>query len=380
MASILMINLPIAGHTNPTLPLTEMLVQRGHDVSYINGEKFRRQIENTGAEFIPYDSDQTSLNFRQKERRCFRDVFDTAINLEKKYDLLIYEMYYFPGIKIAEILGIPAIRQFSQRALNQKIFSETSLYFKLSGAILNHRVRAIKHAKYIGLTNNTLGKAIINDKPMLNIVYIPQIFQKYRESFGEDYLFAFPLKKGIPGSQKLPYEEMKSPIVYISLGSLINKKGFYKKCIRAFGGKDISVILNTGRIPPETLGEIPENIYAYPYVPQLEVLQHADAFLTHCGMNSINEAMNFAVPLVAMPIISDQAYNAERIVELGIGKKVSYFKSSGRQLYQTVLDVCNNEYIKSRCLKMQSVLEKETTLEEVVGVIEKEFSNNEKIH
>lgn len=370
MASILMINLPIAGHTNPTLPLAEALVRRGHELSYINGEKFRRQIENTGAEFIPYDSNQASLSFRQRERRCFRDAFDTAINLKKKYDLLIYEMYFFPGIKIAEILGIPSIRQFSQRALNQKIFSETSLYFKLSGALLNYRVRAKKHAKYIGLVNNTLGKAIINDKPALNIVYIPQIFQKHRESFGEDYLFAFPLQKGIQKTRQLPYEKMKSPIVYISLGSLIYKKGFYQKCIRAFGGKDISVILNTGRILPETLGKIPENIYAYSYVPQLEVLQHADVFLTHCGMNSVNEAMIFAVPLVAMPIISDQAYNAERIVELKVGEKVSYFKSSGRQLYKTVQDVYKNEYIKSRCLRMQSLLEKETTLEEVIDAIE----------
>ena len=29
MANILMINLPFAGHTNPTLPLTEALVKQG---------------------------------------------------------------------------------------------------------------------------------------------------------------------------------------------------------------------------------------------------------------------------------------------------------------------------------------------------------------
>ena len=47
--NILMINLPFAGHTNPTLPLTAELVKRGHHVTYINAEPFRKSIEESGA-------------------------------------------------------------------------------------------------------------------------------------------------------------------------------------------------------------------------------------------------------------------------------------------------------------------------------------------
>ena len=53
---ILMINLPFSGHVNPTLPLAECLVKRGHSVDYICTEQFRQKIENTGASFIPYSS------------------------------------------------------------------------------------------------------------------------------------------------------------------------------------------------------------------------------------------------------------------------------------------------------------------------------------
>ncbi len=52
MAAVLMINVPFAGHTNPTLPLAEALARRGHKVSYINAEEFRGSIEKTGAEFF----------------------------------------------------------------------------------------------------------------------------------------------------------------------------------------------------------------------------------------------------------------------------------------------------------------------------------------
>ena len=77
-----------------------------------------------------------------------------------------------------------------------------------------------------------------------------------------------------------------------------------QKCIKAFGNKELSVILNTGRGTGDT-GNIPSNIWTYSYVPQLEVLQHTDLFITHGGMNSVNEAMYYGVPMLVMPVIND---------------------------------------------------------------------------
>ena len=366
-----MINVPYAGHTNPTLPLAEALVQHGHRVSYINAEEFRNRIERTGAEFIPYQNYPTSPTEQQKKTKCFRSAFDTAINIERKFDLLIYEMFFYPGIRIAEKFQIPCVRQFSQPAWNQKTMSNATWFFKLSSVLIDIQVMGKKNTKYMELTHKTLGEAIINDKPSLNIVYVPKIFQKDSESFGKDYLFTVPLCESNSTSQEIPYKEMKSPIVYISLGSIISNKGFCKECIRAFGGKDMSVILNTGNVRPETLGKIPGNIYAYSFVPQVEVLQHADVFLTHCGMNSVNEAMTYGVPMVAMPFINDQISNAKRIVGLEIGKRVRSFPSSGKQLYKTVQDVCGDEHIRIRSMEVQNVIKSETTLKEVVSRIEK---------
>ncbi len=371
MAAILMINVPYAGHTNPTLPLAEALVQHGHKVYYINAEEFRNKIESTGAEFIPYRNYPTFPTEQQKKTKCFRAAFDTAISLEQKFDLLIYEMFFYPGIKIAEKLGIPCVRQFSQPAWNQKTLSEATWFFKLSCILIDLQVMGRKNAKYMELSHKTLGKAVTNDKPALNIVYVPQIFQTDREAFGKDYLFVIPEYKSSGISQQIPYEKMKLPVIYISLGSIISNKGFCRECIRAFGGKDMSVILNTGKVRPETLGKIPGNIYAYSFVPQVEVLQHADVFLTHCGMNSVNEAMSYGVPMVAMPFINDQISNARQIVGLGIGKRVRSFPSSGRQLYKTVKDVYNDKHIRKRSMEVKNLLKKETNLEEVVGRIEK---------
>ena len=41
MADILMVNVPVSGHVNPTLTITEALVLRGHKVCYINAAVLR---------------------------------------------------------------------------------------------------------------------------------------------------------------------------------------------------------------------------------------------------------------------------------------------------------------------------------------------------
>jgi MGT family glycosyltransferase len=196
------------------------------------------------------------------------------------------------------------------------------------------------------------------------------MFQKHRESFDDSFLFLAPPQKNQMGKSDIPYEKMKHPIVYISLGSIISNRGFCKECIRAFGGKEMSVILNTGRIKPETLGKIPENIYAYSFVPQIEVLEHTDVFLTHCGMNSVNEALYAGVPMVAMPFLNDQPANAKRVVELGLGKRVRSFPSRGKELFQAVCDVYRDEEIKENVQKMQESLRDQLSWDSIISRIE----------
>ena len=150
---------------------------------------------------------------------------------------------------------------------------------------------------------------------------------------------------------------MEYPIIYISLGSIISNKGFCKECIRAFDNTEFSVILNTGKVSPTTLGKIPKNIYAYSFVPQIEVLSHANVFLTHCGMNSVNEAISAKVPMIAMPFINDQLANGRRIVEMGIGKRIRSFPSSSRQMYRVAKEIIADHSIQEKYEEISAKLQ-----------------------
>ena len=367
---ILMINVPYSGHVNPTIPLTKRLVKRGHQVSYINAEEFRKKMEMTGATFIPYIDFPEGISEEKKKRTCFQAAYDTAMRLDEKFDVLIYEMFFYPGIEVARKKKIPCVRQFSQPAWSEVTWENTSKLFKISSKLIDIQVMGKKRIAAMGLQYKSMSDAIIHDRPDLNIVYVPETFQRNRDNFDSSFEFLVPAQEQEKSNIYIPYNEMKYPIVYISLGSIISNRGFCKECIRAFGNKELSVILNTGKIDPTSLGEIPDNIYAYSFVPQIEVLEHAKVFLTHCGMNSVNEALCAGVPMVAMPFLNDQLENAKQIVNMGLGKKVRSFPSSGKELYRTVCEVYKNENIKNNVLKIQQEIKEKSNWEDILKKIE----------
>lgn len=71
-----------------------------------------------------------------------------------------------------------------------------------------------------------------------------------------------------------------------------------------------------------TLGPIPNNFTVKNKVAQIAILQKADAFITHCGMNSVNESLFYRVPMVLFPLHSEQGVVAHRVEELGAGIKL----------------------------------------------------------
>jgi UDP:flavonoid glycosyltransferase YjiC (YdhE family) len=65
MARFLICTMPFAGHVNPGLPIAGALVERGHEVRWYTGRRFRGAIEATGARYVPmlsaYDLEDRDL-------------------------------------------------------------------------------------------------------------------------------------------------------------------------------------------------------------------------------------------------------------------------------------------------------------------------------
>ncbi|XP_050375793.1 mogroside IE synthase-like [Argentina anserina] len=73
-----------------------------------------------------------------------------------------------------------------------------------------------------------------------------------------------------------------------------------------------------GKHPGNFMEETSGKSLVVSWCPQLQVLAHRSVrcFVTHCGWNSVLEALSFGVPIVTMPHWADQATNAKFVADV----------------------------------------------------------------
>ncbi len=112
-------------------------------------------------------------------------------------------------------------------------------------------------------------------------------------------------------------------MLYASLGTVFDGGPrllrTFAAALAPLGG---TVVVSTGATDPAALGPLPGDVLARRFVPQPEVLARAALFVTHGGMNSVNEAMYAGVPMLVVPQGADQPMVARRVVELGAGLSI----------------------------------------------------------
>ena len=83
----------------------------------------------------------------------------------------------------------------------------------------------------------------------------------------------------------------------------------------------------------------------------------ADVFVTHGGMNSVSESLVCGVPMVVIPVMSDQPVNARCIEKLGVGKRLEYKSVSKDTLKAYVLPMLSNAEIKTNLQRCRNISE-----------------------
>jgi MGT family glycosyltransferase len=153
-----------------------------------------------------------------------------------------------------------------------------------------------------------------NDNDTNTIVYTSKYYQPCSDTFSDRYHFIGPSIRPITK----PFEKTAEKTVYISMGTVNQNREFYRNCVHALGQTDWQVIISMGT-NTEHFHDLPGNIQVYESVDQMAALSIADAFITHCGMNSASEGLYFQVPLVLFPQTPEQGAVAKRVEELGAG-------------------------------------------------------------
>ena len=355
---ILVITTPFTGHITPTFSMVKSLVNMGHSVDYLTTSQWESTIQKTGAGLIPYENDR-------KLSVMIKDAYKAAQSIGSYYDVIVYDELFFPGKILGEGLDLPAVRFFPCVAINEQIM-EQMLHGRGFMGIFRFSFIRKRWTKEIcrTLVPSIIDwtEEVVNNSPDCNIVFVPDWFQPHLSEFPADkYHFVGPSIYD-DSDMDVPdwLESKQQPVIYVSLGTIDNSQiRFYKKCFQVFADKDARFIVSVGnRIPIKKLGEIPPNCTVYPYAPQKKILAYSDLFITHGGMNSINEAMVNGVPMLLLPLSNDQPINARRVEELGMGKRLEMQKLNEVILWDSISDMLHNQKIKASVSLVQEKLSK----------------------
>ena len=337
------------GHISGMIEIVKDLVSLGHNVTCYVLEKYEKRLKQTGAKLkiipnpiikLPREAPQFAIT-TYTLAHCYDIIIGEGIKSEEKYDYLLADSFF----------DINIINQF------YKITDFISVFIF---PVTNGPKFVIENEQ-----NRTRGYIPINKKYNINIRdflrvhYFPDSKYKFmltsklfhpESQVINDHSFYFlgPSIEERPEEDNINFKKDKNKkLIYISLGTLFSLNiDFFQKCIEAFGNsKEFQVIMSIGKfLEIKDLGNLPENIFAFNFVPQIKILKETDIFITHGGINSINEAVfENKIPLILIPQDYDQIFNAKKIEQLKAGICLDKKNITPEILRNTVDNFIENE-------------------------------------
>jgi UDP:flavonoid glycosyltransferase YjiC (YdhE family) len=141
----------------------------------------------------------------------------------------------------------------------------------------------------------------------------------YLETSGDPWVLATLSSKAQPGEQDL-----------------------VESVARVLGRQPVRAVM-TVRTPHTFAGgePLPSNIYVEAYVAHAAVLQQSRLFLSPAGHGAVMKALYYGVPMVLIPLGSDQPGVAARAEHLGVAQVISRAECTDERLKLAIHEVLN---------------------------------------
>ncbi|WP_326673062.1 macrolide family glycosyltransferase [Streptomyces sp. NBC_01257] len=334
-AHIAMVGIPAVSHVLPSLEVIRELVARGHRVTYANDPAVADRIEATGAEFVPYGSvlPVADNNWPDDPIAAMSVFLDDAVQAlpqlrafydDDPADLYLYDIGAYAARALAESQKRP-LMQLSPTLVAWEGYEQevSAQLWALPGA---DAYRARFDGWLAGCGASTTAMEVFSGRPAHTLALIPRAMQPHGDDVDTGTVtFVGPCFGGRAAEQSWTRPADAERVLLVSLGSAFtDRPEFYRQCLAAYGDlPGWHVVLQVGKTTDRAvLGTIPDNVEVHSWVPQLAILEQADAFVTHAGMGGSSEGLYTGVPMIAVPQAVDQFMNADRLVELGVARRI----------------------------------------------------------
>jgi len=159
-----------------------------------------------------------------------------------------------------------------------------------------------------------------------------------------------PLKKFL--------DESDNGIIYVSFGTNIKSKDLDQELldiiINVFKDLNQNVVW---KFETDNLPNKPDNVMIQKWLPQADLLAHKNVkiFITQCGQQSTEEAVDRTVPMVLIPFFGDQPGLAAKLQQKGVGRYIDFGKLTEKILKDVINEVLKPEY-KENAIKLRELV------------------------
>ncbi|WP_017575202.1 macrolide family glycosyltransferase [Nocardiopsis kunsanensis] len=377
MAHIAFTCLPASGHINPTLAVVAELVARGHRVTYATSEDYAARVREAGATAVvcpsSLDLARDVAPFGEPDRyttdalvRVLRTMLAEAVATlpaiarafsVDRPDVLVYDHpSSWAGRIVADTLEIPAIGSRPTMAENAHWSMAAHTDFRRDPALTEVFTAVQRLLTRVGARINSESFLLPEDLPCL--VYLPRAFQNAGDTFDPDVHFVGPCLRERPflGTWSSPSDDR--PLLLVSLGTVYNgRPDFFRTCVAAFAPLPWNVVFTLGDgVDFDALRPLPEHVQVYRFLPHLDVLRTADAFLNHGGTGTVMEGLANGVPVIAVPRMAEHRVTAERLAELGAGTWIAPEEVTSESLRRAVTTATEDSTIRERAGDMRRLI------------------------
>lgn len=353
MGRFLFVVPPLSGHVNPTVSVGRELRRRGHEVAWTGLPGAVDPLLPADAPFLPAGSPQAvgfvdDLRDRSQGLRAaaaFKFLWENVL-LPLGYAMVegvdqVAEDWR-PDVLIADQQTLAGGAVACRRRLPWATSATTSaeLVDALAGLPLAEQWVDDQVAAF----GTACGLAPDDDlrfSPHLMLVFSTRRLIGEHLTFPDHYAFVGPSISDRPERDDFPWDwlDPELPHVLVSLGTVNTQAGerFFRVAAEALVDEALQAVFVA---PPELVPNAP-NLLVRERVPQLTLLPHLDAVVSHSGHNTVCETLAHGLPLVLAPIRDDQPIVADQVVQAGAGVRVRFGRvlpADLRKAVRTVLD------------------------------------------
>ncbi|KAL7735231.1 hypothetical protein ACLKA6_016140 [Drosophila palustris] len=151
--------------------------------------------------------------------------------------------------------------------------------------------------------------------------------------------------KPLPKQLQTFLDEAEHGAIYFSLGTQVRSADFPPEKLKIFLGVFGSLQQRIlWKFEDEKLPNLPPNVLVQKWMPQSDILAHPNVkvFISHGGLFGTQEAVHYGVPVLGMPVYSDQYHNIQTGKESGFALDVDYRTVTEEELRYSLTELLDN--------------------------------------